>query len=192
MKKFILAVLLFAPVLLFAQKSYIGINAGVSIPSSPSTFTTYWSTSFNLGLTYEKPVSDMFAIGGELNYATFSLNRNAAGLSSNTTGGSFNAMQLLFMGKITDYYSASNITPYGRAGIGLSFTSFDDIRTPGGTVILAGSSENGLGVMLGAGIDFHLQSGGKISVEGSYRLNNRPGDSFNAFLIDFGYNFALP
>ncbi len=45
--------------------------------------------------------------------------------------------------------------------------------------------------MLAAGVQFNLQSGSKVSVEGSYRVNNRPGDSFNGILLDVGYHFGL-
>ena len=192
MKKIYIVVLLLLPVLASAQsRSYLGLSAGVSLPSSPSDFKTYWTTSFNFGVDYEKPVAELFAVGGELNYASFSLDKSAVGLNSSVTGGSFNAVQVLAVGKICDYSSVNQVSPYGRLGIGLSLTSFDDIKTSGGTVIIRGSSENGLGVMMAVGMNFNLQSGSKVSVEGSYRVNNRPGDSFNAILIDFGYHFSL-
>jgi len=192
MKKIIVAVLLMLPVLASAQsRSYLGINAGITIPASPSDFKTYWSTSFNLGIDYEKPVSDLFSVGGELNYASYSLNKSAAGLSSSTSGGSFNAIQILAVGKISDNNSANSVSPYGRLGLGLALTSFDDIKNSNGAIILRGSSENGLGVMMAAGLQFNLQSGSKVAVEASYRVNNRPGDSWNGVLIDVGYYFGL-
>jgi len=195
MKKFIIVFLLLLPVLASAQsRSYIGLKAGISIPSSPSDFKTYWTTSFNLGIDYEKPVSDMFSVGAELNYASFSLDKSAVfgNSNANVTGGSFNAVQLLAVGKICDYNSVNSISPYGRIGIGLSLTSFDDIKNgSNGNLILKGSSENGLGVMLAAGIQFNLLSGSKVSVEGSYRVNNRPGDSWNGLLLDVGYHFGI-
>lgn len=195
MKKFIVVFLLLLPVLASAQsRSYIGLKAGISIPSSPSDFKTFWTTSFNLGIDYEKPVSDMFSVGGELNYASFSLDKSAVfgNSNANVTGGSFNAVQLLAVGKICDYNSVNSISPYGRIGIGLSLTSFDDIKNgSNGNLILKGSSENGLGVMLAAGIQFNLLSGSKVSVEGSYRVNNRPGDSWNGLLLDVGYHFGI-
>lgn len=195
MKKFIIVFLLLLPVLASAQsRSYIGLKAGISIPSSPSDFKTFWTTSFNLGIDYEKPVSDMFSVGAELNYASFSLDKSAVfgNSNANVTGGSFNAVQLLAVGKICDYNSVNSISPYGRIGIGLSLTSFDDIKNgSNGNLILKGSSENGLGVMLAAGIQFNLLSGSKVSVEGSYRVNNRPGDSFNGILLDVGYHFGI-
>lgn len=195
MKKFIIVFLLLLPVLASAQsRSYIGLKAGISIPSSPSDFKTFWTTSFNLGIDYEKPVSDMFSVGAELNYASFSLDKSAVfgNSNANVTGGSFNAVQLLAVGKICDYNSVNSISPYGRIGIGLSLTSFDDIKNgSNGNLILKGSSENGLGVMLAAGIQFNLLSGSKVSVEGSYRVNNRPGDSWNGLLLDVGYHFGI-
>lgn len=193
MKKIIVVVLLLLPVLASAQKSYLGVYAGLTIPGSPTEFKTYWSTSFNLGLLYEKPVSELFSVGGELNYASFSLDKNAVfGPGNvNVTGGSFNATQLLATAKVSDNNSVNTVSPYGRLGIGLSLTSFDDIKNGNGGVILKGSSENGLGVMMAVGVAFNLQSGSKVNVEGSYRVNNRPGDSWNGFLIDFGYMFAL-
>jgi opacity protein-like surface antigen len=194
MKKILVLVLLLLPVLASAQnRSYLGISAGITMPSSPSDFKTYWTTSFNLGLDYEKPVSEMFGVGGELNYASFALDKSAVfgNSNANVTGGAFNAVQLLAVGKICDYNSINSVSPYGRIGIGLSLTSFDDLRNSNGGVILRGSSENGLGVMLGAGIQFNLQSGSKVSIEGSYRVNNRPGDSYNAILLDVGYHFGI-
>lgn len=194
MKKIIVLVLLLLPVMASAQRSYLGISAGITLPSSPSDFKTYWTTSFNLGLDYEKPVSEMFGVGGELNYASFALDKSAVfgNSNANVSGGSFNAVQLLAVGKICDYNSANSVSPYGRVGIGLSLTSFDDVRSgSNGNVILRGSSENGLGVMLGAGIQFNMMNGNKVILEGSYRVNNRPGDSFNAILLDVGYRFGI-
>ena len=136
----------------------------------------------------------MFGVGGELNYASFALDKGAVfgNSNANVTGGSFNAVQLLAVGKICDYNSINSVSPYGRIGIGLSLTSFDDIKNgSNGNIILKGSSENGLGVMLAAGVQFNLQSGSKVSVEGSYRVNNRPGDSFNGILLDVGYHFGM-
>lgn len=196
MKKLIVVIMLLLPVLASAQsgRSYLGIMGGISVPSSPTNFKTYWTTSFNLGVVYEKPVAEIFSVGGELNYASFALDKSAVfgNSSANVTGGSFNATQLLAVGKICDNNSINTVSPYGRLGIGLSLTSFDDIRNgSNGAVILPGSSENGLGVMIAAGIAFNLQSGSKVTVEGSYRVNNRPGDSFNGILVDFGYLFSL-
>lgn len=192
MKKFIVVIFLLLPVIASAQsRSYIGLKAGISIPASPNDFKTYWTTSFNLGIDYEKPVSDFFSVGAELMYASFALNKSAVGLSSTTTGGSFNAVQLLAVGKICDYNSVNSVTPYGRLGLGLSLTSFDDIKNSNGNIILKGSSENGLGVMLAAGVQFSLMSGSKVSVEASYRVNNRPGDSWNGLLFDVGYHFGM-
>lgn len=192
MKKLIVAVLLMLPVLASAQsRSYLGISAGLTIPASPDNFKTYWQSSFNLGLDYEKPVSDLFSVGGELSYATFSLNKNAAELNPSTTGGSFNAVQLLATGKICDNNSVNTVSPYGRLGLGISLTSFDDLKRANGSIILPGSSENGLGVMMAGGIQFNLQSGSKVTLEASYRVNNRPGDSWNGILFDVGYLFGL-
>ncbi len=141
-----------------------------------------------------QPLAHLFAVGGELNHASFALDKSAVfgNSNANVTGGSFNATQLLVTGKISDYNSINTVSPYGRLGIGLSLTSFDDIRSgSNNALILQGSSENGLGVMIAAGVAFNMQSGSKVTVEGSYRVNNRPGDSFNGILIDFGYLFAL-
>ena len=92
MKKFIVVILLLLPVLASAQsRSYLGISAGLTIPSSPSDFKTYWTSSFNLGLDYEKPVSDMFGVGGELNYASFALDKGAVFGNSNANGTEVNS-----------------------------------------------------------------------------------------------------
>ncbi|MBS1494789.1 MAG: outer membrane beta-barrel protein [Bacteroidetes bacterium] len=157
----------------------------------PSVFKSYWTSSFNLGINFEKPVADIFSVGAEMNYASFALDKNAADLTPGYTGGSFNAVQLLATGKICEYNSVNSVSPYGRVGLGISLTSFDDIRNPNGSVVLRGSSENGLGVMMAGGVAFNLQSGSKVTLEASYRVNNRPGDSYNGILFDVGYLFGL-
>lgn len=192
MKKLLIAVLLFVPLILSAQsKGYLGVEAGITIPTSPTTFKSYWNPSFDLGVMYDKPVSEIFSVGGEFNYASFSLNKSAAELSNNVTGGSFNAAQLLAVVMASDNNSANSVSPYGKLGLGVSFTSVDDIKNANGNLIFKGSSENGLGVMIAAGLNFNLLSGNKVSIEGSYRVNNRPGDSYNAFLLDVGYHFGM-
>jgi len=191
MKKIFVVVLLLLPLIASAQRTYLGIQGGLTFPSSPSGFKNYWTTSFNLGLDVDRQVADLFSVGGEFNYASFALDKSTTGVNANVTRGSFNAAQILATAKITDFSSINTVSPYGRVGLGISFTSFDDLRAPNGDLLLRGSSENGLGVMLAAGVAFNLQSGSRLTIEGSYRVNNRPGDSFNGFLVDVGYRFGL-
>jgi opacity protein-like surface antigen len=194
MKKALLFAFLIIPCLLFAQgKSFFGISGGVTLPVSPDDFTKYWSTSFNLGVDYERQLinSDLFSLGAELNYANFSLNKTVAGLDSTLTGGSLSATQILAYAKIEDFTNQTDVVPYGRIGVGLSITTFSNIRTTSGKTVLIGSSDNGLGFALAAGILFKMQSQNRISFEISYRANNRPSESFKGILINLGYRFSM-
>ena len=185
---------MFVPLILSAQnKGHIGFEVGSSTPLAPEIFKSYWNSAFNLGFVFDKPVSDIFSAGAEANYSGFALDNSLPGFNSDSgySGGSFNISQLLAVGMISDNYSKNLITPYGKLGLGLSYTSVPDIITSDGAKVFTGSRETGLGVMLAAGLNFNLNTGNKITLEGSYRMNKRSGESFNSLLFDLGYCFGM-
>ncbi len=194
MKKLLIAVLLFIPLILSAQsKGHLGLELGTATPLSPDIFKTYWGTGFNLGFVFDKPVSKIFSYGAEFNYSAYIINESGAGvnLDSGSSGGPYGISQLLAAAIISDNYSASTITPYGKLGLGLSYSSVIDLISTNGTKKFAGIKEYGLGVMLAAGLNFNLKGGNKITLEGSYRLSKRSGESYNSFLVDAGYCFGM-
>ncbi|MBS1516367.1 MAG: outer membrane beta-barrel protein [Bacteroidetes bacterium] len=191
MKKTLLLAFIFMPFILFAQsQSSIGLYAGATFPMSPSDFKSYWKTSFSIGGDYSQKVGNVFYLGGELNYSSFSLDNSSLGVSSSVTGGAFNALQILGFVKLQDENSAGMIAPFGKVGLGLSSSSASDLKVSG-TTIATGTSETGLGISLAAGLDYKLAAGNKLSLELSYRMNNRKSDSYNGIIFALGYRFKI-
>jgi len=188
MKKILLAVL-FCIAIPFSANAQsgngtLGVELGLNLPMSPTGFKNGYKAGFNLGALYTKPLSELFSIGGEANYSTFS-----ADLPSGYSGGSLSFFTLGAFVKAADNYSTSQISPYGRAGLGVNFASVSDLTYPGGRLTFTG--ENGLAILLGAGVDIKMQNAHKVSFELSYRVNNTASDSFNGLFIDAGYHFGL-
>jgi len=188
MKKFLLVLFVAAlfPLTSNAQSSpgYFGIEAGLGMPMSPSAFKSGYNMGFNLGGLYTKPLNDLFSIGGEVNYASYS-----ADLPSGASGGSLSFFTILGTVKVADNYTASQIAPFGRAGIGINFASASDLTV--GNTTFKGGSENGLAIILAGGLDFKLSGGNKVSVELGYRVNNTPGTSYNGLSINGEYHFIF-
>jgi len=189
MKKFLSVLLIFIsfPLISSAQTQepvFLGIEAGVTFPMSPQYFQTSYTTSYNFGVLVQKPVSDILSIGGGLNYSDYVV-KTPSGYS-NYNGGGLSFLSFAGFLKLTDNITTQKLNPYGKAGLGIHF-AYAHPRYSGSRT----STENGLAIILGAGMDYNITSSNKLSLELSYRVNNLPGGSINGLLLDIGYHFKL-
>jgi len=197
MKK-IFAVLLFVlisylPDSLFAQTnnptanpSFIGIQAGTTFPASPRAFNEFWSLGFYGGLDFEKSLSDIFSLGLDANYATYSVDGN----NGTVTGDRLSFASVMPFVRLGDNIGIRSTSPYGRIGMGVGFTSAASVMK-NTSKAYSNESAAGFAILLGAGIDIHLPNLSKMTFEVSYRVNHIADVNYGGALVGFGYHFRL-
>ncbi len=152
-------------------------NAGISYPVAPKNFNDYWKIGFNLGVGFERKISDGWYGQVYFDYNTFAIDDSKytkskgyfeSGLS--VEGGAASILVVSANLKRMMARARSGEAPYLIGGIGIyrfsiatgSFAAADT------TVEIPNSSQNTVGMNVGVGVDVRIGFRTSFYLEGRY------------------------
>jgi opacity protein-like surface antigen len=174
-----LAMLMALPAMASAQRmgrsgSGIGVfaSAGPALPTGD--LAELWDWGLNVGGGVSLPLGRALQLRGEVNYNRFLLDKEAADVPDNVSGGDATALTIMGTLKLPLSMQGQSWTPYLLGGGGYMHLAVNDIPGFGGSV-----SDNRAAAAFGAGADFPLgDSNWAFFVEGRYVIGFGHTDEF--------------
>jgi opacity protein-like surface antigen len=178
-----------------AQNVSLSFHGGMAFPTSPSEFSSYWSSGYNVGGGMSYYLFPFIEVRGQVEYAEFQLDAVTIleeaeippGLVT-ITGGEVSGLFLSGVLKILPLPDAPIVRPYGLVGGGFAALSVSDVMVSalGVSESVSGASEKAAMAIVGAGIDIVVSPSVDLFLEGRYIITYTEDEQLHLLPASFG------
>jgi opacity protein-like surface antigen len=195
---FTAAILLFS-ISCFGQ-NHLFLSGGISIPSSPKTFSDYWNLGVGFGGGIDFPLSSNLSITASVEYNNFGFNESGflndygiSGLGISVTGGSAHIFTVQGGIKVMLVSTPNVIAPYLIGTIGFLNLSATDIKVSyaGTSVSVSAESESAFSFNAGIGVKIPACENMDVFIEGRYAMGFTNYESTSYIPFRLGLSFKI-
>jgi hypothetical protein len=188
-----------SPVTKNSQKPLLTVNAGFSVPTGPTNFSTYWKPGFNLGFGVGSIVLPSTSMFIRLDYNNFPLDaegylraNGAAGSGYTIDGGTVSIITITGNVKVA-VGPTTSVVPYFIGGGGFFNLSQSDITisNSGSYLKVSIKSEIALTLAGGFGVEIPVDQSTNIFAQISYGVGFNRGDHASYMPVKVGAVFGL-
>jgi opacity protein-like surface antigen len=174
------------------------VNTGLAVPSTPTEFSDYWKTGFNIGGGVGFPISENASFIGNLLYSRFGFDgekfmadNGFGGYGLEIDGGNANIITISGDFRFVLGSKPNKVTPYLTGGAGLFRISINEatMSYQGQSETVRSSTETKVGLNMGAGLNIALTPQTSLQLGVKYVLGFTKGENTGYFPLQIGLAF---
>jgi len=184
---------------LLAQGNIIAIKFGVTKPSTPQSFLTYWRTGFTVAPELEHNIIKGVSVPFEISYTQFIFNDNKfykdSGSQNNNfeiSGGETSSLSIC-SGLKFYLINKSIFSPYFSIKYGITFWTSDEVNLDNENyrIIINGNKENFNLFRSSIGLNIELDTLFSLLFEADYNLTTKKDQEISTFCLLSGLLIKL-